>query len=501
MASVGNSTLSINLPRPENRQAVQAASQESIWHHLLFSVMLALPFGGLSLLAAEIGFLSNQHAHLIAKALQAVEQGRLELIGFTYPPLPFLLTAIWIHPFTPSLLASLAAGATAWLLLRHLLQTSLSAAAKIFLLGALAFTPASLYIATQSLTEMATLLLFLLAWLAFLRFTRLGETLSSFISGLILGLAFYFNAYALFFSFVYAFASPLFYRWQQVMQRERKWQADLTLVVVIGFPTWLAFFSWAYLNWIFTGNPWLFLTDPTAPLFTFFSASPIWTGGFFPTLAYSLQEVMRAPVYLGVAILVAIYAPKRLPAYFAPFGVIAVVRLAGWNYTEAMAIATYSVVALAAIPKRVEKSWSRLLIPLAIFHLLLNLNSPYQSTELKVWERVILRQERQASDTLEIQAAEWLCGLPDHSILADDRTAYRLIARCNRAKPFLLPADGRFLLALHAPDQFVNVVLVQRTETPFADQVSQRFATAPPPGFQEMARWENWVVYERQRFW
>jgi len=130
---------------------------------------------------------------------------------------------------------------------------------------------------------------------------------------------------------------------------------------------------------------------------------------------------------------------------------------------------------------------------------LLNLNSPYQSTELKVWERVILRQERQASDTLEIQAAEWLCGLPDHSILADDRTAYRLIARCNRAKPFLLPADGRFLLALHAPDQFVNVVLVQRTETPFADQVSQRFATAPPPGFQEMARWENWVVYERQR--
>lgn len=499
MASVGNSTLSINPPRPEMRQAELAVSQERTWHHLLFSAVLALPFVGLSWLAAEAGFLSNQHAHLIAKALQAVEQGRLELIGFTYPPLPFLLTAIWIHPLTPSLLTCLAAGATAWLLLRHLLQTSLSPAAKIILLGALAFTPASLYIATQSLTEMATLLLFLLAWLAFLRFTRQGETLSGFISGLILGLAFYFNAYALFFSFVYALASPLFYRWQQVMQRERKWQADLTLVVVVGFPTWLAFFSWAYLNWIFTGNAWLFLTDPTAPLFTFFSSSPFGTGGFFPTLAYSLQEVVRAPVYLGVAILTAIYAPKRLAAYIAPFGVIAIVRLAGWNFTEAMAIATYSVVALAAIPKRLEKGWNRLLIPLAIFHLLLNLNTPYQSAELKVWERVILRQERQASDAFEIQAAAWLCGLPDHSILADDRAAYRLIARCEHAKPFLLPADGRFLLALHAPDQFVDYVLVQRTEVSFADQISQRYATAPPPGFQEMAWWENWVVYERQK--
>jgi len=462
-------------------------------------VLFALPFIGLSGLAAEIGFLSNQHAHLIAKALQAVEGGRLELIGFTYPPLPFLLTAIWIHPLTPSLLASLAAGATAWLLLRHLLQTSLSPAAKIILIGALAFTPASLYIATQSLTEMMTLLLLLLAWLAFLRFTRYGETLSGFISGMILGLAFFFNAYALFFSFVYAFASPLFYQWQQVSPRERKWQADLTLVVVVGFPTWLGFVSWAYLNWIFTGNAWLFLTDPNAPLFTFFSSSPLATGGFFPTLAYSLEELVRAPIYLGVAILVAIYAPNRLPAYFAPFGVIALVRTLGWNYTEAMAIATYSVVALAAIPRRTGKGWSSLLILLAIIHLLFNLNSPYQSNELKVWERVILHQEMQVSDAFEIQATKWLCGLPNQSILADDRAAYRLIARCNKAKPFLLPADGKFLMALHAPEQYVDTVLAQRTQTLTADLVSQRYGENPPRGFQVAAAWGDWVVYQRQR--
>ncbi|MDI6829411.1 MAG: hypothetical protein QME62_13095, partial [Armatimonadota bacterium] len=185
---------------------------------------------------AELGFLSNQHAHQIAKVLQAVESRRLELIGFTYPPLPFILTALWIHPLTPSLIASFAAGATAWLLLRHLYHTSLSTMSKIVLLSALAFTPASLYLATQSMTDMMTLFLFLLAWITFLSFTREGVTMSGFVSGLVLGVAFFFNSYALFFSVVYALASPLFYRWRQKSPLERKWQADLTLAVVVGFP-------------------------------------------------------------------------------------------------------------------------------------------------------------------------------------------------------------------------------------------------------------------------
>jgi len=463
----------------------------------LFSLLLALPFLGLSLLAAEMGFLSNQHAHLIAKVLQAVEYRRLELIGFTYPPLPFLLTALWLHPLTPSIFASLAGGAVAWLLLRHLYHTSFSNITKIVLISALAFTPASLYLATQSLTDMVTLLLFLLAWLAFLSFTREGITLGGFISGLMLGLAFYFNAYALFFSLVYAFASPLFYSWQRLSPSERKWQADLTLVVVVGFPTWLAFLSWAYLNWIFTGDPWRFLTDPTAPLYTLFTSTTLTSAGFFPTLAYSLQEVTRAPIYLVSFVLVMAYAPRRLPAYCAPFATITAVRLFGWNYNEAMAIATYSVVAVAAIPRRTGRGWEWVFFLMAILHLLLNLNSPYQSEELKVWERVIIGQERQTGDLLEIQAAEWLCQLPPQSILADDRAAYRLVARCGDATPFLLPAESEFLMALHAPAQFVSYILVQRQPAEALDQVSQRYASSPPLGFRVARLWDNWTLYER----
>jgi hypothetical protein len=497
MASVENSVLLHKASSPKSQETLLVHSPLRFLHHLLFSGILAIPFVGLSLLAAKLAFLSNQHAHLLAKSLQAVEYHRYELIGFSYPPLPFLLIALWAHPLTPSIIASLAAGATAWLLLSHLLQTSLSPLTKVLLLGALAFAPPSLYIATQSLTEMVTLLLFLLAWLAFLRFTRYGETFSGFIAGLILGVAFFFNVYALVFSFVYAFASPLFYRWQYFSPGERKWQADLTLVTVVGFPTLLAFFSWAYLNWIFTGNPWLFLTDPTAPLYTFFRPTQLRLSGFFPTVAYSLQEVIRAPLYLVAAVLIAVYAPKRLAAYFAPLAMIVLVRLLGWNYSEAMAIATYSVVAVAGIPTRTSRSWDKLLLPMAIFHLLFSLNSPYQSEELKRWERVIFKKEIQTQDLIELRVSAQFCHLPARSILADDRAVYRFIARCGDAKPFLLPAQGEFLMALHAPAQYVSYILVQREGTPSLDLVSQRYANSPPPTFHTAAIWDGWALYQR----
>ncbi len=497
MASVESFRSLARPPKAQDKTAEISAQDLTLGQHLLFSLILALPFIGLSLLAAQAGFLSNQHAHLIAKVLQAIEHRRLELIGFTYPPLPFLLTALWPHPLTPSIIASLAAGGTAWLLFYHLLKIPFPAWTKVLLLSALAFAPANLFIATQSLTEMATLFLFLVAWLAFLRFTRYGETFSGFISGLILGLAFYFNAYALFFSLLYALASPLFYEWRRLSAGERKWQADLTLVIVVSFPSLLAFFSWAYLNWVFTGNAWLFLTDPTAPLYTFFSPTELTSLDFFATVAYSLQEVIRAPLYLVSAVLVAVYVPKRLLAYFAPFWMIVVVRMFGWNYTEAMAIATYSVVAVAGIPTRTTRPWDKLLLVMAVFHLLLNLNSPYLSNELKIWEEVIRSQDRRAGDALEIQVAEWLCQQPPQSILADDRAAYRLVARCGDAKPFLLPAEGEFLMALHAPAQFVSYILVQRSSNPSLDQVSQRYAPAPPSGFRIGAIWQDWVLYQR----
>ena len=40
-------------------------------------------------------WLSHHHAHVIEKALLVLDRGRLELIGFFYPPLPFLLMLSW----------------------------------------------------------------------------------------------------------------------------------------------------------------------------------------------------------------------------------------------------------------------------------------------------------------------------------------------------------------------------------------------------------------------
>lgn len=54
-------------------------------------------------------------------------------------------------------------------------------------------------------------------------------------------------------------------------------------------------------------------------------------------------------------------------------------------------------------------------------------------------------------------------------------------------------------MALHAPEQYVDTVLAQRTQTLTADLVSQRYGENPPRGFQVAAAWGDWVVYQRQR--
>lgn len=113
---------------------------------LLGPLIFSLPFLVAGYFATGHHFLSNHHAHLIEKALIAVDRGRLELIGFVYPPLPFLLLLPWPTAMLASALAALAAGTTAWILWRRLAHVPMPLAVKALLLAAAVGTPALLYL-------------------------------------------------------------------------------------------------------------------------------------------------------------------------------------------------------------------------------------------------------------------------------------------------------------------------------------------------------------------
>ncbi len=484
----------INLPDGTQGKSISL----NLGYQLVFCLILATPFIWLAWLAQSNLYLSNQHAHLITKALQALQHGRLEIIGFTYPPLPFLLTAIYPKAITPAVIAALAGGATAWLLLYHLSEVPFPAIGKIILVFSLAIMPASLFIATQSLGDMVTLLLFLIAWNQFIRFTRAGETWSGFVAGLVLGLAFFFNPYALIYGLIYAFASPLFYRWENKPHLQRNWQDDLTLVVVIAFPTLLAFFSWSYLNWIFSGDPWRFLNDPASPLFTYMNPEVTPVYSIQAALWSSLNDIARLPLYPLIGIIVLTISKRRFLAYLTPFMVSTFVRSFGLAYPQPFALTIYSVVAIAGIPRRAPRIWGWILIPVALINLLIAFSTMQQSSELRSWENLLIDQKPESSDEYELKVAQIFAKAPRRSILTDDRSSYRIIARAETAEPFLLPADSEFILALSAPQRYVKYILVPTSEVWGGDQVAARFGNGAPADFVLEAAWPGWKLYRKE---
>ncbi|WP_152917997.1 hypothetical protein [Ardenticatena maritima] len=467
------------------------------WYgHLVGAFIFAIPFLWLAVWVHSLGFISDTHAVFTAKVLLALDRGRLEFVGFTYPPLPFLLTMLAPSPLTPSIWSALAAGATAWLLWQHLWQTRFSTGILVLLLVAMAITSSSAYVATQSLDEMSTLFFFLLAWRFFLGFTHRRETWGGFAAGLVLGLAFFFHAYAVLFGVLYALATPFFRVLPPDIPPRKRWQALLTSSVIVAFPSLLAFGTWTYINWLFTGDALRFLAEPASPVYAFLhpAATPVY--GLVAAVRTVVSDLLHLPLVIAIGVIVAYHTPDRLFAFLIAPLIILLVRAMGLAYPPTFAAGTLSVMALAALPRRASPRWRMLLVPAALLHIAIGLFAPPAQSITREWGLFLLQGTPREADLREQAIAERLRLAPPGSILADDHTAYRLIARAGTARPFLLPVDGDFTAAVQAPRRFVRYVLVAEQPVP-GEALAPRYATQAPPGFVLEAAWPGWRLYRR----
>ena len=463
--------------------------------HLLRVARFSVPFVVLGLYVQWLGFLSDSHALVLAKALLAVDRGRLEVIGFVYPPLPFLLATVWPSAWTLSLLSGVAAGATAWLLCYDLRRTELPLAARTVLLASVALVPGMLFLATQSFQEMLALHLLLVAWHYFLNFVRYGHTWSGFTAGLVLGLAFFASFYAIVFALAFALASPIYSRLREDGE-DRSAPADLARTMVIAFPALWSLTSWAYLTWVFTGNPLRFLSDPAAPVLIPPAGAAI-AGALRSALHQTLAELLQQPLFLAVAGLNLLYRRRRAVAFLSVPLILALIRSAGFVYGELFALGTYSLIALAGIPRRISLSWSVVLVAVALLQVVASARLGTQSPGMVDWQAAVTLGRANDERKQERALAERLAQAPPRSILADDRSAYQVIAHTGTARPFLLPADSEFASALDEPREHVAYVLAAtRTAAP-GDEIGLRFAERPPDGFLLDGTWAGWSLYRR----
>jgi hypothetical protein len=434
--------------------------------------VLSLPLSVLGWFAIQMGFTGSLST--LAQALITLSQGAPERIIQQYPPLPALVATALPSPYSLLLIGALGGGAVLRLLWEELRQTGQHPLVCLALVLSLMISPAFSFLATQSPGEIVTLLLFIIAWRNFLRFMREGTTYNGFMAGLMLGLGFYASIYSLFYALIFALATPVFLR-----TNRQRLPMTITAVAVVAFPTLMAFVTWGYLNWIFTGRPFGFWDNVTTPVMLHFGEA----------LGLTLREMLQLPLYPLVGLMIGVYAPKRLPVYLAPLLLIALARTIGLAYSEAFAISMYSVIALISLPRCALPLWGVGLVFVAIAQLTL----PSYTPEIQSWRSVLLSGEIQSPTALQQELAAKFGALPPRRILADSRTVEPFIALAGTAQPFVLPGDSTFQLALSNPKDRVDYLVIAPH-----DALASHYGDRLPDGFVPTLQLDGWTLYERE---
>lgn len=465
------------------------------WEHSIRVVLFSLPFLGFALMTQQLGFATNAHAHVTAKALLALDRLRLEVIGFLYPPLPFLLILPWPRLVTPALLGSMAAGATTWLLWYDLERTGLPRLWRALTLAAVVAVPSMLFLATQAFPDMLTLHLLVVAWHYYWNFVRYRHTFSGFVAGLVLGLAFYANFYSLLFALALASLVPLFRRIEKEEAGPREGWAAASQILVTAFPALWAVASWSYVNWVFTGSPFTYIAEPVAAV-----VDPVrWTmpwNARWSWLPEFGRELLSQPLLLAAFVLNARYFPRRVVPLAVLTVLPAIARFLGLAFSLPLVVGSYAVLAILALPERIPRWLGSVLVILALAQGIAGTSLVQEAGESREWLQVVTTGRTRPIDQREAELARLLREAPARSVLADDRSAYRIVARTGTAHPFLLPADRSFDAALDEPGRFVHYILVTTTPSD-RDLVSERFAASPPPGFVVDGRIGDWTLYRQ----
>lgn len=409
-------------------------------------LLLALPAGMAALGLTQEGYLSDLHAAYLTKVYLVLDRGRLEFLGFSYPPLPLLLLLPWPSPWAPPILGTVLLGLGFALLLAEVKRRA--GILPLVLAGGFLLSPWPIHLLAQDFAQVLGLVLLWWAWTLYLRWLEEGLSFFLFASGLVLSLAVYATPFALPLGVLFALGIGLLRRMEP-----RAWAAAS---LVLLFPLLFTTLAWTYLGWLFTGGGiflYRALPQETPPLGEVFLASPAYVaGGLF----------LLARVRPGLLL------------YLVPLFVLLALPPLGFGYTLPVATALLLLFALGGLPRLAPKPH---LLGATLLVALLQ--------AVAGW--ALLEPLKPPPDPLERAIGQTLAQAPPRSTLADDRESYRLLAWAGTARPFVLPADAGFLLALSAPQAYVSRVLV----CPGGGALQPRYGQGTPPGFREEWRYKG----------
>lgn len=418
---------------------------------LLLALAVALPLALVAAGLAHDGWLSDTHGAFLSRVRFAVERGRLELLGFEYPPLPFLMLVPWATTTATWMLGALAIATLAWLVVDEC--TARRSVLPLVLLVAALWTPIGLHLVAGDFNEAVGLVALFIGWRHYRRWWATRQTVHGLLTGLWLGLAFYTSPLGLAVALIAGAILPLVFPRLQIPP----FASQLVLLV---FPGVAAAATWAYLSWVFVG----YVAFPFTP----------WEPG-----SPSLPTIVTWSIPYLVVVAALLLRPSATTAgMLLPLVLLWIANRVGWHFSLSFAVLLLTLVAIVSLPRHLHVTIRALIGAVAIAQAVL---------AWLVWPP----PQRSAEDVAARAVAEALQDAPPRSILIDDRQAERLLKWAPSIRPYLTTRDTGFELAMAQPLNTVRYVLA----TADADGLTLDADRRPPAGFERAWSWQGYTLW------
>lgn len=421
------------------------------WVRATLALAIALPLLLVALMLVHDGWLSDTHGAFLQRVRFAVDRGRLELLGFEYPPLPFLLLTVWPSVLMPLVLGALGVFGLGWLITDECTDRR-SMLPLVLLVGAL-WTPIGIHLVASDFNETIGLLVLFLAWRYYRRWWSTRQTVYGLYTGILLGIAFYTSPLGLALALFAGAVLPLLFPRLQIPPFSSQ-------LVLLAFPGIAATATWAYLSWVFVGRV-AFPFTPWEP------ASP----GIIAILGWTVP-------YLVVSGLALLRREAQTAGVLLPLFLLALADRIGWHFSLAYAVLLVTLVAIVALPRDLHRGTRMIVGGIAVAQAMV-------AWWLIPWPTLVPR------DLAARAVAEALAGAPPRSVLIDDRHAETLLKWSPSVRHYLTTRDTGFEVALTQPINQVRYVLA----TPDDEGLTLDADLRPPPGFEREWSWAGYTLW------
>ncbi|MEO5825002.1 MAG: hypothetical protein ABIR59_03880 [Gemmatimonadales bacterium] len=420
---------------------------------VIVALVVAVPMLIAALLLTADGWRSDAHGAFLSRVLFALDRGQLELLGFEYPPLPFLMllpspTITWAL-----ILGALACGSLAWLVTDDC--TERRSIVPLVMLVSVLWTPIGMSFVAGNFNEGVGLAALYVGWRHYRRWWSTRRTIHGLYTGLWLGLAFYTSPLGLALALVAGAVLPIIFPRLQIPP----FASQLVLLVFPGFATTA---TWAYLSWVFTGRvafpftPWQAMSPGTATV-----------------LAWSLA-------YVAVSVLALRRANLATLGVLLPLVLLAGANAVGWHFSLGFAVLLLTLVAIVTLPRDLARPARALIGGVAILQ------------AIAAWW-LVPWPTRTVEDAVARAVATALASAPPRSVLIDDRWAQQMLKWAPSMEPYLTTRDTGFEFALASPQGTVQYVLATRDDNGLTLDADIR----PPAGFERSWNWGGYTLFRR----